>query len=433
MFARLVAWPLTMAALMGVAGSAAAATVFEREDSGNKGPSTYHPIYSAEPGEANDLSIEREGNGVLFTDPAAVVRATAGRGCVQRGPHAAYCPRGAGPEAALADGDDRARGFGSVWGGDGADRLEVSGRLMGEAGDDELHGGMGSDEIDAGTGADAVFGGPGNDRFRDLTPSEGDTWDGGPGYDWIEYLRRVPVEVDLVRGLGGEAGEGDRFLGMEGASAIGGLAFAGTSADNQVYTVGPSSIVTGAGRDTIRVGHGRDRIDAGSGDDDVSLDYDPIDAPDAPADEVRCGPGFDRVGDPGPTTALPDCERIDFAMLDGPRIDLRRSGGPASPLAGVVWTPLTDCYSGPAGARSCRVSGRVTRAGRTLAYGSGVLTTRRRTLRLMPTSHGRRLIASGRCVLATVRASGIGYKRHRSALVAVGRGCKSPPPLGPAP
>jgi hypothetical protein len=82
------------------------------------------------------------------------------------------------------------RGGDTLSGGDGADTLEGgqgSDTLSGGEGNDVLRGGQGSDSLsgDGGddtltghSGADAFSGGLGTDTNTDLTPSQGDTWDG---------------------------------------------------------------------------------------------------------------------------------------------------------------------------------------------------------------------------------------------------------------
>ncbi|HEV8252618.1 MAG TPA: ExeM/NucH family extracellular endonuclease [Candidatus Limnocylindria bacterium] len=74
-----------------------------------------------------------------------------------------------------SDGDDTLdgeRGNDVLTGGDGNDVLQ------GGQGADTLSGGDGDDSLTGGTGADAFSGGPGTDAIVDLTPSQGDTWDG---------------------------------------------------------------------------------------------------------------------------------------------------------------------------------------------------------------------------------------------------------------
>jgi hypothetical protein len=83
----------------------------------------------------------------------------------------------------LGDGDLLCGGNGddTLAGGDGVDTLD-GGRgddqLNGGAGDDVLRGGLGNDSLTGGAGADAFSGGPGVDVNVDLTPSDGDAWDG---------------------------------------------------------------------------------------------------------------------------------------------------------------------------------------------------------------------------------------------------------------
>ena len=83
----------------------------------------------------------------------------------------------------LGDGDLLCGGNGNdtLAGGDGVDTLageRGNDVLNGGAGDDVLGGGQGNDSLTGGTGADAFSGGPGVDVNVDLSPTDGDTWDG---------------------------------------------------------------------------------------------------------------------------------------------------------------------------------------------------------------------------------------------------------------
>ena len=83
----------------------------------------------------------------------------------------------------LGDGDLLCGGNGAdtLSGGDGDDTLEGDrgiDTLSGGDGNDVLRGGQGDDSLTGGDGADAFSGGPGVDANLDLTPGDGDTWDG---------------------------------------------------------------------------------------------------------------------------------------------------------------------------------------------------------------------------------------------------------------
>jgi hypothetical protein len=100
--------------------------------------------------------------------------------------------RGADQLSGLAGADVLCGGQGgdALSGGDGADTLEggrgsdsLSGGegndvLRGGRGDDSLFGDGGDDTLTGNAGADAFSGGTGTDTNTDLTPSQGDTWDG---------------------------------------------------------------------------------------------------------------------------------------------------------------------------------------------------------------------------------------------------------------
>jgi len=83
----------------------------------------------------------------------------------------------------LADGDLLCGGKGndSLSGGDGDDTLEGdrgNDALSGGDGNDVLRGGQGDDSLTGGAGADSFSGSAGVDTNVDLTPADGDTWDG---------------------------------------------------------------------------------------------------------------------------------------------------------------------------------------------------------------------------------------------------------------
>ena len=83
---------------------------------------------------------------------------------------------GAGSDILAGEGGDDTldgeRGNDVLTGGDGNDVLR------GSLGADALSGGAGDDSLTGGLGGDAFSGGPGTDVIVDLTPSQGDTWDG---------------------------------------------------------------------------------------------------------------------------------------------------------------------------------------------------------------------------------------------------------------
>jgi Ca2+-binding RTX toxin-like protein len=125
-------------------------------------------------------------------------------------------------------GNDRLIGeSGSLSGGEGDDELRHirpggGGSLEGGPGDDQLHGTEAS-RLDGGGGRDAMYGG--------WTATDGDTegagGEAGPGRDrfvnirYVSYQsRHAPISVDLRRGIGGQAGEGDVVEGVR--NVIGG-------------------------------------------------------------------------------------------------------------------------------------------------------------------------------------------------------------------
>ena len=312
---------LALAAVAAVApASAQAATAYMEPGS--------HPtkaFFDAAPGEANELAVTYDppsGGGVTLRDAGAVIQAVAP--CEARDEHTVYCPSPPLPdgwigwpdrvtlEARLGDHDDvlttdagGQQPFASVTarGGKGDDVL------TGDDGDDTLDGGAGADHIRAGRGADFV-----SDGDRTGANPQPDVIDGGPnaaGEDTISYEHRTAgVTADLVRGVGGERGEGDGIAGFE--SAVGGagddtLTAAGEfshltgNAGDDTLTGGPESfnaIVGGAGDDTLI---GGSRVNVLTGGDGL--------------DTHVCGDGEDHVIFPSAGELLgSSCGEVDFSV-----------------------------------------------------------------------------------------------------------------------
>ena len=309
--------------------------------------------YTAQPGEANRLTISSDGAGrVRFQDAAVAVHA--GSGCVAVDEHTVTCGSGGpvrtdagdlddvidvvdlvdgrgGPVVQGGPGDDHITGAPHAAGGPGNDTLAaVPGgswtQLSGDDGDDTLAGAGEGDILVGGDGRDTLTGGPGDDL---LTGDGGatvaaDAIDGGEGRDVVDYAdRRAGVSVDLTRPeSAGAAGEGDRLAGIEhvnggrGPDRLTGDAGANTLAGGR----GADVIDGGPGDDHVEGGRGRDLLAGGDGDDALEAGSERCCAyalrlgPGAPlmhdgGERVSCGAGRDRVEGRNDVLA-PDCERL---------------------------------------------------------------------------------------------------------------------------
>ena len=208
-----------------------------------------------------------------------------------------------------------------------------------------------------------------------------DVLDGGAGEDGVAYRgRRAPLTIDLTKGTGGEAGEGDTLIGIE--EVIGGLgadAIAGTAgADDLDGLAGRDTLLGLGGDDVLRSGA---RVDAGPGDDEVH----------EPGRRLVCGAGDDVVET---ARVLPGgCERVwlDFDTSVAARPRLRR---------GAVVLALRSACRCPALARfTVRARAKLLARGRVRLARVG-----RATARLALTPDGRRLLRRrGRTVTITSR------------------------------
>lgn len=179
--------------------------------------------FTAAAGERNDVVVAVEDDGLSVRDAGAVLTLAPDSGCTLRDEHAAICPLDRGADVFLFDGDDSASvstdvavmgrvdggpgddvliGRAPFFGGDGDDRLTLSGGggadgeggddvLVGTDGDDSLAGGAGRDVIrglggedivDGGLGPDRLFAGPGDDVLA-ARDRRHDVVDGGRGRD----------------------------------------------------------------------------------------------------------------------------------------------------------------------------------------------------------------------------------------------------------
>ena len=289
---------LAMAVLVAVlvAPATASASFVEMTQNGRSDPqsalASYTLSYTADPGEANDLTVT-DGDGIRVRDPGATIRT--GANCVHEGADVVcraapgtYSRSGPSGVVDLRDGDDAAV-------------VPDDFVLMGGLGDDRLTGGV---RIDGGPGGDTIIG-------------------SGAGYGTLSYRDRaaaVAVTFD-DQPNDGEAGEGDdvrgRFATIEGGSGDDRL-----SAPSEPGPAGAAASVAGlGGDDRIAGGTGADRLAGDAGDDllegnggDDSLNGD------AGADTIRGGPGSDTFSTgvvSADVTIVPDDRANDGAPGEG--------------------------------------------------------------------------------------------------------------------
>jgi RTX calcium-binding nonapeptide repeat (4 copies) len=307
--------------LLGVPGTADAATVrsdlVESEEEGLVGPARF----TAAPGERNRLTITARSLGLVFFDRANPIRA---RGdCRQLDLHRARCPNSEVAQVSLGDGDDFVRAsryLAYLHGGAGDDVL------LGGPGADLLFGGGGDDTLRAGGSVDELRGGPGRDRLYgggdEDTLIDGETdrraardrFDGGAGADTLDYGRRTAsLRIDLGRAA---AGTEDRLRGVESVTA-------GRGDDRLLGDGRDNGLAGGPGDDVVSGGAGNDIPQGGPGDDRVSGDGgDDVVWGDGGADRLSGGSGHDFMisGEErgGPTPDALDCgDGPDEARSDG--------------------------------------------------------------------------------------------------------------------
>lgn len=139
-------------------------------------------------------------------------------------------------------GDDR------LFGGDGDDVIfgnAGNDRLSGGDGDDLLLGGDGNDVLNDGVGRDKVLGGMGNDWVVAALDGDDDVYDGGGGFDTLDYSHASQgLVVDLANGVasGVEIGH-DAITGFE-------TVLGGQGADQFTFG-GRSATLTGGNGDDV--------------------------------------------------------------------------------------------------------------------------------------------------------------------------------------
>jgi RTX calcium-binding nonapeptide repeat (4 copies) len=294
---------IALALLLAVPAVSRAAVAEVKAGSKESGLPNHFVSYSADPGEANHVSVVNEQHGSQIDDAGAQLRA--GSGCDQLSPHAVFCHAKA-LFATLGDGDDSLDApKGNVDGGPGNDVLRVGGDVYGGLGDDLLVGRAGNDRLDGGGGRDVLRGGAGNDDLRDgdfdfIFGDVGpDVIDGGKGSDSVTYSRRQgQIVVDLRRAGGqGGPGEGDTLRSVESVFSEGARdrdVVIGNGAANGIDVFGDHSIARGMGGDDYITAWStrRDVLSGGPGNDILERGDDfPAGVPDA----LSCGPGHDVV------------------------------------------------------------------------------------------------------------------------------------------
>lgn len=297
-------------------------------------------VYTASPGEANQLSVtyyrepglvdDREG--VTIRDTAGVV---AGSGCSSEGnDQEVRCDFGDAAPAdlrlSLGDEADAALVAGEappprqgvpvgavITGGPGDDHLKAGaaygvgslyGVLDGGAGDDVLTAGEPVEfargfHFRGGAGNDRMVGGSGEDLFvADSTRDGRDTMVGGGKSDTVSYeTRSSGVRADLEGDRDdGARGERDRIatdienlIGGAGSDRLSGdrrrnLLGAGYGRDLLAGRGGDDDMSGGAGPDVIEGGRGLDFVTGGAGNDQLDLR-------DGTLDDASCGHGRDRI------------------------------------------------------------------------------------------------------------------------------------------
>lgn len=417
-----------------------AATIDLRFENCQKADCETFLVYTAAPGEANDLVIEGSSSPAASSSPASYPN----RRVIFRDPgadvsFAPVCHRledGAVSclaqtvRAVLGDGDDQASLVG-----------QQAASIDGGAGVDVLTGGSGHDELIGGAGADALYGRGGQDTLKEGDPGGGlvrsaDVYDGEEGTDAVSYRgSRVGVVVDLGRPTqAGHPGEGDRLSSIE--EAVGGTArdvLRGDGGPNRLDgEEGPDLIEGREGDDSAIGGIGEDLVSGGAGNDELSPTLKGRFAPNSVAPRARpesnrllCGTGDDiaetlTTGD----LVASDCER---ARPEGV-LEATGSHLPLSSLRAPLLFVVPDCSDGVAcggpttiAVRVARSRGRL-RRGTLLARRTTVLDGSGRVTSGGPvrlSSQGARLVRRYRRIVAEVQVSGFGLPKASTGYLIV--------------
>jgi Ca2+-binding RTX toxin-like protein len=290
--------------------------------------------YTAQPGEANDVELTRNGSDIVVRDTGATIQV--GSGCKSEGPNRARCSPPEGPSTGLNQMEVELGDLGDVL----RDNVTGSASLVAEggAGDDQLFGGESHDVLGGGAGADRLEGGPWADHLGDGVGGGGlepDMMDGGEGQDRVSYAgrtERVTVNLAAVGANAGQQGEGDSLSSVEvvwggrgpdvlragGAAVI----FSGRGGGDQlVGGFGNDELSGDSGNDKADGSFGRDRVQGGKGNDRLrgGCDRDTV-LGEAGRDRI-----FDADGSRDSVNGGADSDFAEYDQLDAlKRIETRR-------------------------------------------------------------------------------------------------------------
>ena len=303
------------------------------------------------------MAITRDGANYFVYDGAGV---TPGAGCTGGG-STATCS-GSGVTSILVDvrvGNDSVD-----LGDDGPGAVTIPARIDGGEGNDSLSGGAGNDRISPGNGADFAEGDGGDDVLVNFHASgsvpadTGDTYDGGDGTDWIEYVASEATQMIRLDGLANDgvgdwvtSHEGDNVLAtVENVESIGfnnADLIVGNSASNNIRAGGGVDRVEGGpGDDVLDGGDGHDRVEGGPGDDVI---YGGADSYEGSSNDMLLGDaGADELHGHGGGDTLDGGSGSD--VLNGGNGDDRLTGGALTcPFGGCApsMTPADTISGGP--------------------------------------------------------------------------------------
>lgn len=178
----------------------------------------------------------------------------------------------------------------SIFGGEGNDLITGSSVgnfihgmagddvILGEDGNDSLHGGDDNDVIEGSAGDDTLEGWDGDDLLRDSSTGP-DVFQGGDGYDHVDYSdRTAPLSINVNGSFDdGQSGEGD-FIGLGIERFTLGLAadtFVGSDNSEHVDGMGDDDVLSGnGGEDHLNGNTGEDDLDGGDDSDVLDGGFD---------------------------------------------------------------------------------------------------------------------------------------------------------------
>jgi Ca2+-binding RTX toxin-like protein len=300
--------------------------------------------YNAAGGEANELTVSREGANYVFTEGGSTPVSINGCGAFGPGPRVCSATGVTEIQILLQDNPDSLTIDNSIAaagqprivaeGGPGNDTLAGGSgpeALCGGLGNDMLNGGGGDDRLDFACvdpqedqtpGSDTLNGGDGDDQLNGgpaRVPQDADTLIGGGGTDTADYSQRAAaltitlddgqndgevgesdnVASDVEKVIGGSAG--DTLVGSGAPNALDGRdgddTLAGRGAADQLAGGAGNDGMTGDdGDDTLTGGEGDDGLGGGDGNDILSGGggSDAL-AGDGDNDTLAGGAGIDRL------------------------------------------------------------------------------------------------------------------------------------------